>query len=131
MGIHRKYSGTLTRAAATVSGTEQVTGVGIKPVMVLFNAMDDADTNTFSKGWDDGTVRSSVLSQPVTVLLNLLGTTGNVTVCQQSHTNALHVQTGANGHSAALQSLDQDGFTLNWTRIGTGRNITVKYLAIV
>lgn len=132
MGIHRKYSGTITRAAATVTGTQSITGIGGKPIMIIFNAVSDGDSSTFSKGLDDGNLSTSISGWALSVLLNLLGGIANVTVCSQSQTASVNVKTSANnGHSSNLTSMDSDGFTMNWTKIGSGLDITVKYIAIL
>lgn len=132
MGIHRKYSGTITRSAATASGTQDITGVGGRPIAVLFYGMDDADANTYCKGMDDGALAQCIAAKPLTVLLNLLGSTANVTICWQNQTQSIEVQNGSsNGHSANISAMGVDGFTLNWTKTGSGRAITVKYIAIL
>jgi len=126
MGIHRKISGSTTRAAATGSGSQSITGLGGKPIMVLFSAIDDGDSNTYSDGWDDGINLGCNFINNLNLLATLL------TRATKSHTRSIQVQTnGGDGHSAIISSLDADGFTLSWTRIGNGRAITIKYLAIL
>lgn len=126
MGIHRKFTGTLTRAAATASSSEIVTGVGGKAVIIIFSAIVDADANTSSDGWDDANIVGSLRTASLTLLATLLST------CTKSHTKSVHIQTiNGDGHSANVASLDSDGFTLNWTKIGNGQAITVKYIAIL
>lgn len=132
MGIHRRYSGTLTRAAATVSGSESITGVGGKPVMIIFHAVSDLEPAVCSKGWDDGSISSCTSYNIVTGLINLLGGTSNFSNVLLNNFKAVDVKTTAsNGHSANISSMDVDGFTLNWTKIGTGQSITIKYVAIL
>lgn len=126
MGLHRKYSGTITRATSDATGSQSITGVGGKPLIVIFSAADDADSNIFSDGWDDGTLRGCTYINNLTLLATLL------TVAGKSQTLSINVQTlGGAGHSASISSLDTDGFTLSWTKSGAGRNITVKYIAFL
>lgn len=115
----RKVSGTLTRAAATVSGAQAVTGLGGKPIIVFFHGLDDNSAATASNGFDDGSISCSIR-------FNTTSNTG-------SQTQSIHVEIPAtvNGHSANISSMDSDGFTLNWTKIGDGRAITIKYVAIL
>ncbi len=132
MGIHRKFSGTITRAAATASGTESITGLGGKPIMVIFHAMADTNSAINSKGWDDANVATCMFCNVVTGLINLLGGTANFTSATQSQTKSIEVEnTTPNGHNANISSLDSDGFTLNWTKLGSGLAITVKYIAVL
>lgn len=126
MGIHRNFSGQLTRAAATASGTQAVTGVGGKPKMVWFSGVDDADVNNYSDGWDDGSTAGCNFVNHVAPMGPLLS------VGTKSSTLSINVQTsGGDGHTGVIQSMDVDGFTVSWTKVGAGRNVTVKYLAIL
>src|SRR3990167_9344269 len=54
-----KATGTLTRAAATGTGTSSVTGLGFRPSMVHLVAADDALLGNNSSGWSDGIVHAS------------------------------------------------------------------------
>lgn len=132
MGIHRKFSGTITRAAATASGSQSITGLGGKPIMVIFHAMADSNAAINSKGWDDGAVATCMFCNVVTGLINLLGGTSNFANVAESQTKSIDVEsTTPNGHNANISSLDGDGFTLNWTKIGSGLDVTIKYIAIL
>jgi hypothetical protein len=126
MGIHRKFSGTITRAAATASGSQAITLVGGKPILILFSAVSDTDATVSSDGWDDGSIVSSVYTNSLTLLATLL------TVVSKTQTKSIEILTsGGDGHTANISSMDSDGFTLNWTKIGSGQAITVKYIAIL
>lgn len=132
MGIHRKYSGTLTRNAVDVSGSEIVSGVGGKPTMIMFSAIDNADTTISSDGMDDSSNSVCTYSYSSNFLLTLLGVLGLASLNNKSHTKCIFIQnSGTNGHSANVASFNSDGFTLNWTRIGTGRDITIKYIIVL
>ncbi|HTJ52620.1 MAG TPA: hypothetical protein VL443_24360 [Cyclobacteriaceae bacterium] len=132
MGIHRKFSGTITRAAATASGSESITGIGGKPIMVIFYAMSDSNSSINSKGFDDGSIATCIFCNVITGLINLLGGTSNFANVAESQTKSIDVEnTTPNGHNANISSMDNDGFTLNWTKIGSGLALTVKYIAIL
>jgi hypothetical protein len=118
-----KASGTLTRATSDVSGTQSVV-LTFQPLFVLFSAVDNADTHILSDGWDDGTMATSTWANSVTLLATLL------TSITKDHTNSIHIETtGGAGHTALITNTTSTGFTLTWTRLGAGRNITIKYLA--
>lgn len=126
MGIHRRFSGTITRAAATASGSQSITGLGGKPIVVMFSAISDSDTAVFSDGKDDGTIAECTLGNSLSLLATQL------TKMDKSHTKSIYIQTnGGDGHNANISSMDVDGFTLNWTKISNGQAITVKYVAIL
>lgn len=120
MGI---ASGTITRAAATASGTQTITLL-FKPSFILFSTVDDSDTHISSDGWDDSSIGTCTWNNAVTLLATLISTSS------KDHTNSIHIQTiGGAGHSALITGTSLTGFTLTWTKIGAGRSITVKYLA--
>lgn len=132
MGIHRKFSGTITRAASTVSGSQSITGLGGKPIILIFDAIADSNSGIHSKGWDDGNISTCMFCNVVTGLVNLLGGTSNFTNATLNQTKSIDVEdNSSNGHTANVSSLDNDGFTLNWTKLGNGLATTVKYIAIL
>lgn len=117
-------TGTLTRAAATASGSQTIT-LSFRPAYVIFSAVDNVDSQVLSDGIDDGTQPVSTASFDVTLLATLISSNS------KSHAKSIYV-VGAlgNGHSANISTVSSTGFTLNWTKIGSGRDITVKYFAV-
>lgn len=117
-------AGTITRAAATASGTQVITTTFL-PSFILFSAIDDLDNLTLSDGWDDGTNAVSTRSYDLTVALSV------VSANTKSHTQSIYILgILGNGHSANVSAKSSTSFTLNWTKIASGRAVTVKYLAV-
>ena len=122
-------SGTITRSAATASGTQAI-ALPFQPAYVIYSAVDDGDAAINSDGWDDGIISacSWQYTQGVLLSLTLLGV---ASLSTKSHAASIWVQNSAgNGHSARITAKSGTGFTLNWTKIGAGRAITVKYIAV-
>lgn len=117
-------TGTITRAAATGSGTQVIT-TPFRPAYVIFSAVDNADSQVLSDGVDDGTQPVSTGSFDITLLATLISAN------TKSHSQSISV-IGAlgNGHSARITTMSSTSFTLTWTKAGSGRDITVKYFAI-
>jgi hypothetical protein len=112
----KTFSGSVTRAAATASATQAVTGVGFKPKRITFLAADDGAATVHSLGVaGDGAD---------------FCTYANTVADTVDATQAIHVESSiGDGHSADVTTYGTDGFTLNWTKIGNGRAITVNYIA--
>ena len=111
-------SGTVTRAAATASGTENVAhGLGVIPAVMWFIASDDATAAVNSNGWAHAASISAF--------------TGSHTVASRSGlTTCVNISTSiGDGHNANVSAVDATNFTLNWTKVGNGRAITVKWAA--
>ena len=106
-----KFSGSLTRANDAGSATQQITGLGFRPAMIHFIGNDDQAPANRSSGWSDGTVNASIN-----------GLASNIVKC-------ITITDGANGHNASV-TMDPDGFTVDWAKVGAGLNITIKYIAI-
>ena len=112
-------SGTLTRAAATGSGTEDVAhGLGVAPAVMFFIAKDDLTAAINSNGWAHGT--------------SIFAFTGSHTVASRSgQTTCVDILSSiGDGHNASVSAVDATNFTLNWTKAGAGRAITVKWVAV-
>lgn len=117
-------SGTITRAANVATGTQSVI-LDFQPSYIIFSAVDDADANLFSDGVDNGIMSNSTRSESFSVIAVLH------TRLTKSQINSIHIETfQGNGHTAFVSSTSAQGFILNWTKKGSGRAITVKYLAI-
>ena len=111
--------GTFTREFSAPSGDVSYTGVGFKPSFII--ALAGVQNNTegmFSIGF------------------GMLGAHGSMSQDAQSHrlmgTSNLVDFTGTppDGQYGAIISMDDDGFTLRWTKLGSpSGTITVVYLA--
>lgn len=124
-------AGTITRGTGASSGTQDVS-TSFQPSLVIFSAYD-TDTNgdgVTSDGWDNGTKKVSTRTSLQNVLTTLGGLLGAVSVTKKSHANSIWIENGGTGWRANISALASDKFTLNWTKISTGRNITVDYIAI-
>lgn len=124
-----KASGTITRSAATASGAQDIT-LSFVPSIIFFSAIDDADSSITSDGWDDGAVAQSTYTSSQNVLTTLLGGLTSAAITNKSHSNSINLVGGTSGHTAHISAPATNKFTLNWTKVGSGRNVTVKYLAI-
>jgi len=117
MGLHRRYVRVITRASAASSGNQVLTGFGGKPQFMVFKALDNNNSGNFSLGISD-TEESSCTA----------------TVRNGSHSlslidaaNSFNVQdSSGNGWTGILSSLDSDGMTIAWTKLGSGLNVTIK-----
>lgn len=117
-------SGTITRAAAASSGTEKIT-LPFRPTLVVFGGYDNGETGCYSNGWDDGAERFASFSNVLTVLAAI------VSALRASISSSILIQNFlGNGHSGHISAKHADGFTISWARLGSGRDITVKYYAI-
>lgn len=116
------FSGTITRTAAATSGTEVITGLGVRPLIIFFIGRDNTDPNLNSMGFDDGINVGCYFSNT---------TTSTTAVGKVTQTQSIQVQTNAGaGWSAKITAVSSDGFTLTWTKIGAGRAITIKFFCL-
>jgi hypothetical protein len=116
-------SGTFTRNLETASGNVGYTGVGFQPTILLIAGAKTAAAGQVSIGWTFGTTEFCIDSR--------YGQTAG----SWGANNGLIIEIlldGSNFQLAAVDSLDSDGFTLAWTRGGTGQSgtVTFGYLAI-
>lgn len=131
MGIHRKYTATFTRLSSDSSGTQVITGVGGRPAMALFSAVDDGNVNINCAGWDDSTVSFTNYNIEVSFLTTLLGAVGVGSLSRNSYNESIRIINGANGWSAKITATGVDGITLTWTKLGSGRDITGRIIFIL
>lgn len=123
-------AGTITRPAATASGTQVIT-IGFNPGYVMFSAVDDGDATVGSDGRDDGVIATCQYTNSKNFLITLLGALGlasNVSIDQTRSINVVN-NSGA-GHIGYITAKSSTGYTITWTKAGAGRAITIKYLAI-
>lgn len=126
MGIHRTYSTQITRATTDVSGTQVVTGLGGKFNSLMIMGSNNANVQDNCVGWMDRNLQACNYGSAVTLLLTLVSTQS------VDLTKILVIQTSTgNGWSGLITSMDVDGFTITWTKIGAGLNITCNFTAIL
>ncbi len=121
----------ITRTTADSSGTQVVTGCGGRPAWFYLSAVDDTDDKFNSDGWDDGSNCICNYSIAQNVLTNLLGGVVGTTISRKSSSYSLNITNGGNGWTAKITALDVDGYSIQWTKIGSGRNITAKILLVL
>jgi len=111
--------GTITRAMDAATGSVAETGVGFKPSHVIF--LGSVATAAVSAGFGDGTLAYCVD-------VSIAGTS----VFGASDTIIALTESANKGQSATIASLDEDGFTLAWTRTGgtASANATIYYMAM-
>jgi hypothetical protein len=114
-------SGTFTRDTATASGTQAVTGVGFQPKCLMIVAGINGQAS-FGLGFDNGTAPFGAADDHVDA--------ANTWVLTSSQSMIVAVTAG-NNYQGKVSTMDSDGFTVSWTRVGapTG-TLTVGYLAI-
>ncbi len=112
--------GSFTRDVSTASGNQAVTGVGFKPRALIFMAALPAVTGGISTGVDDDTAAGSNRG---TTTASQFDTTTSISI--------MVVHSGGNFYQGVVNSLDDDGFTIAWTKTGTPTGTaTVVYLAL-
>ena len=112
--------GTFTRDTTIASGTQAIPGIGFKPKVVLFFAVDNATLEVSAMGFDDGSNKGNLFFSVGT--LNWQRTGNN------SITDSEGIGTNYVGN---ISTMDVDGFTISWTRNGapTG-TINIDYCAL-
>ena len=114
--------GNFTRDQATASGTQIVTGVGFKPKLVLFYAVEPNVDSEASWGLDDtGSNRFVVLDR----------NNSNANDWSTTSSYSIYIlETSGNEYLGAISNKNDDGFTVTWTRNGTPTGTTtINYVA--
>lgn len=109
--------GTITRATSDSTGDIVVTGLGFKPHCFFFIGSDDGTSTTSSNGWSSETANTCTATQAGTMVSDL--------------TKCISISDGTNGWTGTVSAASSDGFTVSATKMGLGKNITIKYLAIL
>lgn len=113
--------GSFTRDTATATGTQAITGVGFTPKAVIFFAAIPAVAGKMSVGFDTQTAAGCVFDMH-TQIANAYSVDNYSIVAYTD---------GLTDYHGLIQSMDADGFTINWTKVGTTTGtLTVKYLAM-
>ena len=117
----RVIVGSFTRALDGASASVAYTGLGFKPTSIEFTAAVDS-TIEFSSGYC--TDQSGILNRCMT---------SDATGVKLSSSECIRIirNSAGNEQKAALASMDLDGFTLSWTKVGTppANTLTVNYIA--
>lgn len=117
-GSTPRKTGTITIAAADAAGDVSLTGFGFVPTLVFFIGSTDAAPGQASDGWSDGTIHACTLSKGAANGSNLA--------------KCFDIGDGTDDWSGIIKSFDNaGGFTYTTTKQGAGKNVTIKYLAIV
>ena len=96
-----------TKVMTSAAGNVSYTGVGFKPT-AIFGLFYGPGTSTHGFGIIDKTTASGV------------GMNGSGVAYQDSPTTVFLLSPGSGvAFNATLVSLDSDGFTLNWTKVGS------------
>lgn len=113
--------GSLTRDMTAASGNVAYTGVGFKPKAIVSTGGTNATENFMMAGFDDGTTRGAVASNP-----------GGAGTCQLNLSGIFIPSAAATSQTAVVASFDSDGFTLTWTKTGSpsAGTATVYFLAL-
>jgi hypothetical protein len=126
----RTYKGVLTKRSGT--GTQSVTGVGFTPKAVIFwwvNQTAHGLVNTGARvsfGFDDGTNAVGTAHHSG----DGLATTDSSRAFNSTNSLLLYDADQTVDSIGRIQSMDADGFTLNWTTAAGSANVLIQYLAI-
>jgi hypothetical protein len=122
-GFMQVKVGSFTRDTSLASGTQAITGVGFKPKAVIFFVGMANTAHRFSVGMDDGTTGASVADDNVDAAGSFFPTTGR--------SIDITGPTSADNYNCVIQSMDADGFTLSWSKIGSPSGTAgAMYLAL-
>lgn len=116
------FAGSFTRDISTASGTQAITGVGFKPRVIHVICSLFAGENQISYGW----MQSSSVA-------GIVESIGNQYFDQSTTIGIIARTVAASGDysHATLSSMDSDGFTLSWTKVGSpSGTATIRFLAV-
>lgn len=113
--------GSFTRDVSLATGTQAITGVGFKPSAIVFLTSGQGAGNIASWGFDDRVVHEHVSVQG-NQLDNYYQDTSNSIV--------YGVNISVDYYLGVIATLDNDGFTIQWTKVGNPTGTAyVKYMA--
>ena len=111
--------GSFTRDTSIASGTQSITGIGFTPKAVIFMGVQNASREA-SWGFDISSAQSVLADDP--------SSAGTYT--QSDGYSIFDYETPNVEYGGEISSLDSDGFTITWTRVGTPTGTyNVKYIA--
>lgn len=116
-------SNTFTRDLTAASGTQAVTGVGFLPKAVFLIGAVSGGVPPASVGIDTGNGNPSVIYNNHADTANAWGVNAS---------NSIFIVAGASSRqNGVVTSLDADGFTITWTKVGSPTGTaTIGYLAL-
>ena len=103
-----------TRTAAAASGAVAYTGAGFAPTAVIIAAVGDTNNNSISIGAGDDAAGERVVTVRGISLATPAVSITTTDIVQGVETNGNDAQLGV------LTSLDSDGITVTWTKVGAG-----------
>lgn len=115
----RRAVGSNSRGAGAGSGTQAITGVGFQPRLIIIHTVASGGAaNAHSHGHATGTTDEEVAR------VDSAGG-GNV-----ESGNIISIINGANSQKATISAVGSDGFTLNWTEVGSSIAVNFVYQCI-
>jgi len=94
-------------------GIQSITGIGFRPILIQFTVVDSANTMTYSTGACGGGIQTSQYIAE------------NGSKCYLVDTVISRIKLSPLNHlNAVCDTIDDDGFTITWTLVGT---VSVDY----
>jgi hypothetical protein len=106
-------------ASPTANGTQQITGVGFKPLVLFFNSTHTSGTAFTGNSKETLGVATGPTNRFYTAQRAQGGQAAAVASHRQRQDKFIASIDGSVTSEADLQSMDADGFTLNWTTTDT------------
>ena len=107
------------RSSRSTAGDQVIAGVGFRPSLIIFLALDDNITNqNWSIGFDDN-------SSPFALFRGYTGTQMELITASSLYI----IRDAFNFLYGAISAISADGFTINWTLTGAA-NISFIYLCL-
>ncbi|MEW6184707.1 MAG: hypothetical protein AB1585_03090, partial [Thermodesulfobacteriota bacterium] len=112
------YEGTFEHDLSAASGTQEITGVGFKPSMIIILSAR-SNSPGFCLGFDDGSNHYHILNYDIS---NIVGSGYSLGWADSTVTNYA---------TGAITTLGSDGFTVTWTKTGSPTGTLIaSYLAL-
>ena len=118
--FHRVKIGNTFRTGAQGSGTQEITGVGFQPGVVIVQVVI---TTGASPAWSIG---FGSVGQNMCIYTSFTGdATYNHTLCV-----SWYEAVAPKIWTASITAVGRDGFTITWTKTGDPSNIEINYLCL-
>ena len=109
-----------TRSAAAGSGDQAITGAGFTPTSVEIFTAHDGNTDMVSMGWGDSSLGERCL----------YNSGGASASWGPGSARIIFISTDdGNSMAGVLKTLDADGFTITWTKAGSGKDTSCEAIA--
>ena len=109
-----------SRDVSVATGTQAITGVGFKPSLVYFYAVINNAIGRCSLGFDNGTTALSSID-------NTASPSGVNEWGKGSTSSIVSNHGSGNQYAGNISTLDTDGFTLSWTKVGSPTGTLALY----